>query len=384
MQAPRIHLRARSLAGSRIPARVTEREIVAVGLPSRRVDSLTHIAVGSAIGMAAMGARTPRWRAALWGSVCATLPDLDVLIPHADPIRVMTFHRAESHSVFYLTLVAPLIALLISRIYGEQALFRRWWLTVWLALIFHPLLDVMTAYGTQIALPFTNHPYGIGNLFIIDPLFSLPVIVGSLVALTWRDPRAVRWNAGGLALSATYVVWTLLAQQHVTQIARESLAASGIDAERVEIGPTPFNSILWRITAMTPQSYAEGFYSLFDDEQRVHFREHPRGAELYEQFSGNWYVDRMAWFTKGVFMMELRDELVRITDLRLGVEPYYTFSFAVFERRGEDFVSIRPVQLGKRPDVGRALPWLWRRMRGEPLPPLSDVVTLTDPQFGSK
>jgi inner membrane protein len=28
-----------------------------------------------------------------------------------------------------------------------------------------------------------------------------------------------------------------------------------------------------------------------------------------------------------------------------------------------------PEAVGRRPDVQRALPWLWRRMWGEPLPP---------------
>ncbi len=41
---------------------------------------------------------------------------------------------------------------------------------MWLALVTHPLLDAMTVYGTQLALPFTNHPYGVGSVFIIDLL----------------------------------------------------------------------------------------------------------------------------------------------------------------------------------------------------------------------
>jgi hypothetical protein len=28
-----------------------------------------------------------------------------------------------------------------------------------------------------------------------------------------------------------------------------------------------------------------------------------------------------------------------------------------------------PQSVGTRPDIGRALGWLWRRMGGEPLPP---------------
>ena len=306
----------------------------------------------------------------MWGAVCATLPDLDAFIPHGDPIRSMTFHRAESHSLLYLSLAAPLIAWLVSRIQGDAASFRRWWLLVFLALIFHPLLDVMTIYGTQLALPFTDYPFSIGSIFIIDPLFTVPVLVGAIVALAWRGPRALRWNAAGIAVSAVYLAWTFAAQQYVTSIARDSLRAQGIDARQVEVDPTALNSVLWRVTAMTPESYLEGYYSLLDSSRNVAFREHARGAALYERLRGDWNVARVAWFTHGFFKMEEHGGRVLITDLRLGMEPSYGFTFAVFEERGGQLVPIRPQRTGSKPFASPGVNWLWRRLRGEPLPPV--------------
>jgi inner membrane protein len=336
------------------------------------VDPLTHIAIGSAIGMATMGSRGPRWKAALWGSVCVTLPDLDTFIRHGDPIRDMTFHRGSSHSLFWLTLVSPLIAWLISRIHREPELFRRWWLLVWLTLISHPLLDVMTIYGTQLALPFTDYPFGVGNIFIIDPLFSLPVLIGVLVALCWRNPRALRWNVAGITVSALYLAWTFGAQQYVTGVARDALLAQRIDAQRMEVDPTALNSVLWRVTAMTPTSYVEGYYSLLDPTRHIVFREHPRGAELYEQLRSNWNVARVAWFTHGFFKMERKNGVVSITDLRLGMEPYYGFTFTVFEERDGTLVPVPPRRDATTvpANPSRAVPWLWGRMRGAQVPPL--------------
>jgi len=74
------------------------------------MDSLSQAALGAAVGLAAMGRRTAPWKAALWGAVCGTLPDLDVLIDHGDAVRNMTLHRAESHALFWLTLASPLLA----------------------------------------------------------------------------------------------------------------------------------------------------------------------------------------------------------------------------------------------------------------------------------
>ena len=73
------------------------------------MDSLTQIALGSAVAVAVMGRRTSVRRSAAWGAVAGTLPDLDVLIDHGDALLDMVLHRAESHSLFYLTLLAPLL-----------------------------------------------------------------------------------------------------------------------------------------------------------------------------------------------------------------------------------------------------------------------------------
>ena len=84
------------------------------------MDSVTQVALGSAVGVAVMGRRVGIWKSALWGGFCGTLPDLDVLIDHGDPIRNMTFHRTESHALFYLTLLSPLLAWLIHRALGTK------------------------------------------------------------------------------------------------------------------------------------------------------------------------------------------------------------------------------------------------------------------------
>jgi inner membrane protein len=105
---------------------------------------------------------------------------------------------------------------------------RRWWLALWLALVTHPLLDAMTVYGTQLALPFSARPFGLGSVFIIDPLYTLPLLAGLGVTLASQRQRA---NAIGLALSTVYLGWGVIAQAHVERIAREALATQGLAAE---------------------------------------------------------------------------------------------------------------------------------------------------------
>ena len=334
------------------------------------MDSVSQAALGAAVCMATMGRRTAVWKAALWGAAAGTLPDLDVLIDHGDPIRNMVLHRAETHAPFWLTLFSLPMALAVARLQGEMALWRRWWLAIWLVLITHPLLDAMTVYGTQLALPFSNHPFGVGSIFIIDPLYTLPLLAGTGWALARRGHgRALAANAAGLLLSTAYLGWGVVAQQQVDRIARASLAAQGIAAERVLVTPAPFNTLLWRVVAVAGDGYHEGFRSLLDASPQMQFDRFERGTALMPEVRGIDGVQRIAAFSKGFYKLQQAGERLVITDLRMGQEPAYVFSFAVAERRSAALPLAPAEQIGTRIDIARGLPWLWRRMLGDQLPP---------------
>ncbi|MES2957508.1 MAG: metal-dependent hydrolase, partial [Pseudomonadota bacterium] len=225
-----------------------------------------------------------------------------------------------------------------------------------------------TVYGTQLALPFSDHPFGLGSVFIIDPLYTLPLLIGAGWALATRgDGRGLRANVIGLVLSTAYLGWGVVAQQRVERVAQASLAFQGIVAERILITPTPFNSLLWRIVAMSGDRYHEGFYSLLDKDPQIAFDAFARGHDLAVELQANPGAQRVAAFSKGFFKLQQDGTRVLITDLRMGQEPDYIFSFAVAERQSPPQALPRPEQVGTRPDVRRLLQWLWRRMLGEPM-----------------
>lgn len=333
------------------------------------MDSLSQAALGAAIGLAVMGRRTRPWKAAAVGALVATPPDLDSFYNHGDPVSNMTYHRAESHALFWQTLASLPIAFVAAKGLREMHQFGRWWLTVWLALVTHALLDWTTVYGTQLGLPFTDTPFAVGSMFIIDPLYTLPLLIGIVVALALRNMRGWRWNVAGLIVSTVYLGWSVVAQHHVKSVAEESLCAQGVQVERLLVTPTAFNTVLWRVVAMTPQGYLEGFHSVLDRERAIAFDVFPRGEDLYRSLRGNWHVDRIAWFSRGFFKMSERDGRAIITDLRMGQEPRYTFNFTVAQRQSPQFAPMLPTSFSERPPLRTGLAWLWRRALGEPIPP---------------
>jgi inner membrane protein len=330
------------------------------------MDSISQIALGTAVSVAAMGRRTALWKAAAWGAVCGTLPDLDVLVDHGDALANMVMHRGDSHALFWLSLAALPLGAAIAALQRERALLWRWVLAAWLALVTHPLLDAMTIYGTQLLRPFSSEPLGLGSVFIIDPLYTLPLLIGTGIALRGKA-SALRWNAAGLLLSCAYLGWSALAQQQVLHTARASLQSEP-RVERLMATPAPFNTLLWRVVAITPDSHLEGYHSLIAPGQPLRFTRHERGAALYETLREHPPVAALAAFSHGFFKLERSDRgEILMADLRMGQEPDYVFRFVVAREQSPLQLLDRPEAAGSRSETGPALRQLWRRLWGEPV-----------------
>jgi inner membrane protein len=329
------------------------------------LDSLTQIALGAAVGEAVLGHRVGR-KAALWGAILGTLPDLDVLIPFGDPVADFTFHRSFSHSVFMLALLTPLMVWLIRKIHPADAHHRKgWYALVYLVFLTHVLLDSCTIYGTQIFWPLTEYPMTWGSIFIIDPLYTLPLIAGVVaVAVARRNPiRGYRFNLAMLTLSTLYLGWSFGAKFHAQDVAREALARQGIEYRQVLALAGPFNTILWRVLVMTPAGYAEGWYSLLDSDPDIDFTFHSSEQELLLGLESHWPVDRLQWFTKGFYRVGQEGQSVVITDLRMGGGDYYVFRFKVGEVANPHAVPAPSEQLEATFDP-QVLIELWHRLKG--------------------
>ncbi|MEW8693381.1 MAG: metal-dependent hydrolase, partial [Candidatus Thiodiazotropha endolucinida] len=230
------------------------------------MDPFTQILFGAAVGHATLGERVGR-KALFWGAVFGGMPDLDVLLPQPDEVAAVTNHRGFSHSLVTHTVIAPILGTGLAHLHArEGASIARWTLLVWLALATHALLDATTIYGTQLFWPSTGPPVGLGSIFIIDPLYTLPLLVGVLWAALPRRKSTVgrRANRIGLGLSTAYLAGAIFIQAQVRDIAESELARQGIEYDRLIATPTPFNLLLWRVVAMVPHGYREGYYSLLD------------------------------------------------------------------------------------------------------------------------
>ena len=302
------------------------------------MDSLTQLALGAAVGEATLGRRVGD-KAIYWGAALGTVPDLDIVLnPFISNVTALGIHRGFTHSITFWVVGALLFGTLMHRLHRKDAVpWEQWTLMAGLVLSTHAVLDAFTTYGTQLFYPFSNYPVVFGTIFIIDPLYTVPLLAGLFVA--WRRAPTDRlryWaNVAGLALSTLYLMLTIPSKLLAEQNLREGFENAGIEVERTFTRPTAFNNILWQAIGETDDAFYVGSYSHFDTTPPVSFERIPKRHDLLSDLPDSRALERLRWFSRGYYSVsEGSDGTLYVHDLRFGRsdmgigpdgEPIFTF-----------------------------------------------------------
>ncbi len=330
------------------------------------MDSLTQIVLGAAVGEAVLGRRVGN-RAAIYGAIAGTIPDLDVFVkPFVDTVTALEWHRGITHSILFSVFMAPVFGWLVSR-WEKSASWRQWgWLFFW-GFLTHPLLDAHTTWGTQLFWPFDLR-LAYKNIFVVDPLYTLPFLIFLILAL-WRkraDPKRRRLNNIGLLVSSIYLLLTLGLKGITYLEFTEALEEQGIAYAELETKPAPLQSILWTANVDAGDHFLIADYSLFDS-QPITFYKHPKNHELISEIKDHPKLQRMMKLTNGWFAIKEKDGVLYFNDLRFGVlsadpkSEAYVFAYKM-EQKGDELIF---TENEKKPaDAKSLLGDLWTRIKG--------------------
>ncbi|HAP70049.1 MAG TPA: metal-dependent hydrolase [Flavobacteriales bacterium] len=282
------------------------------------MDSLTQAALGAAIGQATLGKRIGR-KGALAGALVATIPDLDVLLrvlySSYDMLRI---HRGISHSLLFGVVGALVLSLIFKRtkLFSQVSLIRLWWFNG-LCLITHSLLDFCTSYGTQLFLPFSDTRLGIDIVNVVDPVYTIPLLLGTLggLIIPQLKPNMFRWNAMGLAVSSLYLVFTFMVKMNVNERVEADLASQDIRHTHLLTMPVGAASINWYGVATTDNGIYMKKYTLFPDENES-FEFFPQNDSLLGKLTPE-VANTMRWFAKGFYTAETVGDTIRIYNLQV-------------------------------------------------------------------
>ena len=285
------------------------------------MDSVTQAALGAAVGHAIAKEKGGGLGLAV-GAVAGTIPDLDVVFMRfLDPITQIGAHRGLSHSFLFCVVAAPVFGYTVSRFAKSRGPdWKIWTLVGFFGFLTHILLDALTVYGTGWFEPFSDYRVSLNTIFIIDPLFTLPLlvsIIGALVAGA-RTSRGVRWTRVGLAISTAYLVWGGVAKFAVDRQFESYFAEEGIDHTRFMSAPMPFNTLLWRAVAEVDDGFYESFYSIVSDERPEGLYFISRNDSLLDPLEGSEALETGRWFSNGYYSAALDGQMPIIHDIRFG------------------------------------------------------------------
>ncbi|MGB2078064.1 MAG: metal-dependent hydrolase, partial [Pseudoalteromonas tetraodonis] len=275
-----------------------------------------------------------------------------------------TYHRGFSHSLFVHLLISPLIVWLILKIHtGMQAYKVRWFWLVFLCLSTHALLDALTVYGTQLMWPLAEHPFAVSNMFIIDPLYTLPLLVGVISTLIPKitAPTAYKINAITLTVSTLYLCCSLILKVVIDDKVNTALQNRGITVNEYISTPAPFTTLLWRVVVMSDGKYYEGYASVFDTANEVTLNAYQTTPSLLNEIKNEWGVKRLQWFTKEFYSVREQQDKVILSDLRMGMECAYVFNFVVGQKDGSAISVGNFEKISQRPNLNN-LPKIWDRI----------------------
>jgi inner membrane protein len=207
------------------------------------LDLLTQGLLGGVLAQSVANKEESR-NAALTGFAAALLADADILISASDDSLLnLEFHRHFTHALIFIPIGALFAALLLWPFLRKRLGLKK---IYWYALLGYAtsgLLDACTSYGTHLLWPFSDTRIAWSIIAIIDPIFSLFLLISLILGIKYCKPSPARI---GLALAGTYLLLGLWQHQNALQSAVELAEQRGHKVQRFIVKPTMANLVLWR------------------------------------------------------------------------------------------------------------------------------------------
>jgi inner membrane protein len=284
------------------------------------MDSLTHITLGACAGEILLGKKLGK-KALFWGALSQSLPDIDTagsLILPAD--QAFLFHRGITHSFLFALFAGVVMAFVVKKLCRKSDLFFPFLVFFFcFQLGLHDLLDVCNSYGTGLLEPFSHRRFSINLLFVADPLFTISLVVATLVLIFKRSnyKYRVKWALAAIGISALYLCFAGINKVIINNRTEASFQAQHIARKRYFTTPAPFNCMLWYIVAAADNGYYTGYSSIWDNaNQPIDYEIHRENDILLKQVPARDVLKHLLDFANDYYTVTKTDEGVYFNILR--------------------------------------------------------------------
>ena len=257
------------------------------------------------------------------GFLAGLAPDLDVFIRSStDPMLSLEYHRQFTHSLFFIPFGALIVTLVIFPLVKKSLSLKTVYVASFFGYTTHGLLDACTSYGTLLFWPFSNERVTWNNISVVDPIFTIPVLV--LVA-TAIITRKLLFSFFAIGWMTFYLLLGFVQYERAFLVANDLAHSRGHTPERLTLKPSFGNLILWK----SIYQYEENFYvdairtalsstwCLGESIRIFDYQYHLPNLDIDSQQRKD--IERFRWFSQDYLGFDYEKSLV--TDVRYSMVP---------------------------------------------------------------
>jgi len=286
------------------------------------MDPLSQGTVGAAFAQSTANKKNI-FKISVIGFLAGLAPDLDILIQSStDPILFLEYHRQFTHSLLFIPLGSLIIALLIFQLVKNSMRFRTVYFASLLGYATHGLLDACTSYGTQLFWPFSNERVTWNNISIVDPLFTIPVLILIGIAIKTKKKVFSFFSIGWIVF---YLFLGFVQYERALTVANELANERGHNPERLTLKPSFGNLILWKSIYQHNETFyvdairtAQSSTWCLGESIRV-FDYQYHLPNLEEESQQKKDIERFRWFSQDYLGYDKERNIV--TDVRYSMIP---------------------------------------------------------------
>ena len=286
------------------------------------MDPITQGAVGSVFAQSVSDKKNIL-KFCVIGLLAGLAPDLDVFIRSSDdPILFLKYHRQFTHSLIFIPIGALFVSFFVYPFFKSSVKFKHVYLASFLGYATHGLIDACTSYGTQLLWPFSTERITWNNISIVDPLFTIPVLILIVTAVISKK-KIFSFCAIGWILF--YLTIGFLQYDRAKAIVIKIADSRGHSYDRMTLKPSFGNLVLWRsIYQFKDKFYVDavrvgksstwctgGSTKIFDFEYHL--------PDLDQNSQQKRDIDRFSWFSQDYLGFDVSKSLV--TDIRYSLIP---------------------------------------------------------------
>lgn len=290
------------------------------------MDPVTQGVLGASLSQSFSRNKKQTAIAGLFGLLSGLAPDLDVFIrSSSDPLLFLEYHRHFTHSLAFIPFGGLLCGTVMYLLLG-----KRWGVSFFLTCLYctlgyatHAVLDACTSYGTQLFWPFSNIRIAWNSMSIIDPIYTVPIIVGVLMAAIKKQPSIARIV---FAWALIYPCIGVFQHNRAIEAGLTLAHARGHEPIRINAKPSLGNIFLWKVIYETHKYYYVDAVRVLSDTKKYP-GEKIEKLDIARDFY--WLdresqqakdIERFRWFSNGYIAQDPNNPN-RIVDVRYSFVP---------------------------------------------------------------